>query len=136
MMETLEELSGKTLLRPKDPTMSTSLMYHGFGVRGYVYQRTQYKGGEIHFVMEQPSSELRCSGCGSRQVIRRGGRERRFRGLPIGRRPVWIELVVPRLECKRCGAVRQAEVSFAEGQHGYTKRFARYGVELASHMTI
>ncbi|MQA91103.1 MAG: hypothetical protein GEU90_12845 [Gemmatimonas sp.] len=34
------------------------------------------------------------------------------------------------------GAVRQAEVSFAEGQHGYTKRFARYGVELASHMTI
>jgi hypothetical protein len=31
----------------KDPTMSTSLMYHGFGVRGYLYQRTEYVGGEI-----------------------------------------------------------------------------------------
>jgi transposase len=40
------------------------------------------------------------------------------------------------LECKACGAVRQADVPFAPGQHGYTKRFARYVVELARHMTM
>lgn len=49
---------------------------------------------------------------------------------------MWIVLRVPRLECKACGVVRQAEVSFAPGQHGYTKRFARYVVELARHMTM
>lgn len=116
--------------------MSTSLMYHAFGVHGYLYQRTKYVGGAIHFTVKQADGSLRCAACGSRRVIRRGGRERRFRGLPIGRRRVWIVLKVPRLECKACGAVRQAEVSFAPGQHGYTKRFARYVVELARHMTM
>ena len=69
-------------------------------------------------------------------MIRRGSRERRFRGLPIGRRAVWIVLPVPRLECRTCGVVRQAEVKFTPGQHGYTKRFGRYVVELARHMTM
>lgn len=116
--------------------MSTSLLYHGFGIRGYIYQKTEYVDGAIQFTIHQPSDRLRCSECGSRQVIRRGSRQRRFRGLPIGGRPVWIVLPVPRLECKQCGAVRQAKVEFAPDQRGHTKRFARYVVELARYMTI
>lgn len=116
--------------------MSTSLLYHGFGISGYLHRRSEYEGGEIHFTIEQPAHRLRCAACGSREVIRRGSRERRFRGLPIGRRAVWIVLPVPRLECRTCGVVRQAEVEFAPGQHGYTKRFGRYVVELARHMTM
>lgn len=115
---------------------TTSLLHHAFGVHGYVYQRSEYVGGEICFTVEQPDSALKCSVCESKRVIRRGGRERRFRGLPIGKRAVWIALKVPRLECKVCGAVRQAEVSFAPGQHSYTKRLAGYIVELAEHMTM
>jgi transposase len=49
---------------------------------------------------------------------------------------VWIVLSVPRLECKECGAVRQAEVRFAPGQHRYTQRFARHVLDLARHMTM
>jgi len=49
---------------------------------------------------------------------------------------VWIELEVPRLGCRACGAVRQAEVSFAPGQQSYTQRFARYVVDLARCMTM
>lgn len=116
--------------------MTTSLLYHAYGVEGYAHQRTEYLGGEIHVTIRQPAHRLRCAACGHRKVIRRGARMRRFRGLPIGLRRVWILLQVPRLECKRCGAVRQAEVSFAPGQHGYTKRFGRYVVELARHMTM
>lgn len=116
--------------------MSTSLLYHAFGVYGYVYRRSEYVGGEVVFTVEPAASKVKCSVCESRRVIRRGGRERRFRGLPIGKRAVWIELKVPRLECKMCGAVRQAEVAFAPGQHSYTKRFSRYVVELAQHMTM
>jgi transposase len=116
--------------------MSTSLLYHGFGIVGYRHQRCDFVGGEIQVTVEPPPHRLRCGACRSRRVIRRGGRKRRFRGLPIGRRAVWIVLRVPRLECKACGAVRQADVPFAPGQHGYTKRFARYVVELARHMTM
>ena len=116
--------------------MSTSLLYHAFGVRGYLHERTEFIRGEIHVTVKQSTRSLRCPACRCRRVIRRGGRTRRFRGLPIGRRPVWIVLRVPRLECRRCGAVRQAGIPFAPGQHGYTKRFARYVLELARHMTM
>ena len=115
--------------------MSTSLLYHGFGIVGYHHQRCEFVDGEIEFTVEH-AHRLRCGVCRSRRVIRRGGRKRRFRGLPIGGRAVWIVLHVPRLECKACGVVRQAKVSFAPDQHGYTKRFGRYAVELARHMTI
>ncbi len=116
--------------------MSTRLLYHAFGVRGYIHQRSEYVGGEVHFTVEQPSRGLRCAVCRSRRVIRRGDRKRRFRGLPIGNRAVWIVLRVPRLECKACGAVRQAEVPFAPDQHRYTRRFASYVLDLARHMTM
>lgn len=116
--------------------MSASLLYHTFSLHGYQYRRTEYVGGEIHFTLEQAERSLRCSACRSRRVIRRGGRERRFRGLPIGSRRVSIVQKAPRLECKACGVIRQAEVSFAPGQHGYTKRFADYVVQLARHMMM
>mgnify|MGYP001818612058 CR=1 FL=1 len=116
--------------------MSTSLLYHAFGIQGYAYLRTEYVGGEIHFTIHQPKNTLQCAACRSRNVIRKGGQRRRFRGLPIGSRPVWIELVVPRVGCKACGVVRQAEVGFAPGRHRYTKRFARYVLELARCMSM
>jgi transposase len=116
--------------------MSTSLLYHGFGVRGYVYERTEYQSGAVYFTIKRADGKLRCAACGSRRVVRKGGRQRRFRGLPIGGRPVWIVLKVPRLECRACGVVRQAEIDFAPGQHSYTKRFARYVLELARRMTM
>lgn len=115
---------------------TTSLIYHAFGVRGYRVRRTDYIGGEVQITIEQPSCRLRCSVCRSRRVIRRGGRTRRFRGLPIGSRRVWLVFSVPRLECKHCGAVRQAEIPFAPGQHSYTKRFACYVVQLARLMAM
>lgn len=69
----------------------------------------------IEFTVEPVTDKLRCVACGSRRVIRKGGRRRRFRGLPIGRRQVWLQLRVPRLGCKECGTVRQAEITLAHG---------------------
>ena len=34
--------------------MSTSLLYHAFGIRGYRYVRTDYLEGEVIFTIEQP----------------------------------------------------------------------------------
>ena len=37
--------------------MSTSLLYHAFGVKGYRYVRTEYRDGQVRFTLE-PSSRL------------------------------------------------------------------------------
>ena len=66
--------------------MSTSLLYHGFGIRGYTYVKTEYEAGKVIFTICQERGDLRCAICGSRRVVRRGSQLRRFRSLPIGRR--------------------------------------------------
>jgi transposase len=116
--------------------VSASLLYHGFGIRGYRYVRTQYEGGQILFTIEHEADELRCPRCGSRKLIRRGTCLRRFRGLPIGRRAVWIDLPVQRVECRSCGVVQQASLGFADPRRSYTAAFERYALDLCRVMTI
>ena len=116
--------------------MSTSLLYHGFGVRGYEYVNSKYQGGAVIFTLRPKAFELKCSACSSRQVIRRGKVERRFRSLPIGSKPVWFSLAVQRVHCLACGLVRQVKIGFADPRRTYTKSFERYALELSRHMTI
>ena len=116
--------------------MSTSLLYHGFGLRGHHYLRTTFKNGHVVFRIEFKREELRCSVCHCRQVLRRGYVERRFRSLPIGSKPVWIELAIQRVWCSACKKVRQVSVAFAETRRSYTRAFERYALELCRHMTI
>jgi transposase len=116
--------------------MSTSLLYHGFGIRGYRYVKTEYIKGGIVFEIAQEKKRCCCSACGSSEVTLQGKVTRQFRGLPIGRQQVRIVLPIPRVKCQRCGIVRQVPVSFAEPRRSYTKSFARYVLELSRLMTI
>ena len=116
--------------------MSTSLLYHAFGVRGYQYMKTDFEGGKVIFTVRQEAVDLRCGACGSRHVVRRGVYPRRFRCLPIGGRLVQVMLDVPRVGCMDCGAVRQVPVPFADGRRSYTKAFERHALDLSQHMTI
>ena len=88
--------------------MSTSLLYHAFGTRGYRYVRTAYSEGQVIFTIRQEPDTCRCSACGSADVISRGHAERRFRSLPIGSRATSLVLPVPRIECRACGVVRRS----------------------------
>ena len=116
--------------------MSTSLLYHGFGIRGYQYVKTEYIGGKVIFTVCQEVDSLRCPVCGSRHVIRRGSCHRLFLSLPIGSHPVRTSLDIPRVGCLDCGAVRQVRVGFADERRSYTRSFERYVLELSKHMTI
>src|SRR5690349_20681541 len=116
--------------------MSTSLLYHAFGVKGYRQSAIQLREGEVIIRIEQPREKLCCSACGSQDVFAKGAIDRRFRAVPIGSKPVWIEFAVPRVRCCRCGLERQVAIPFAEPKKSYTKTFARYVLELSSHMTI
>ncbi len=116
--------------------MSTSLLYHAFGIRGYQYTRTEYQDGQTIFTIGQRPRTCRCSACGSSQVVSRGRVERRFRTVPIGRRPTFVVLPIPRVGCQACGAVRQVKIPFADPRRSYTSAFERYALELGRRMTI
>ena len=116
--------------------MSTSLLYHGFGVRDYRYVRTQYVGGAVIFTIERKRETCRCTACGSENVWRQGVVVRSFRTVPLGGKRVELEARIPRLACQDCGVVRQAAIGFAEPRRTYTKSFQRYVLELSRHMTI
>jgi transposase len=116
--------------------MSTSLLYHAFGIVGYHYVSQQFQGGQVTFRIEQPRERLRCAQCGCDDVWVRGHEQRTFRVVPIGCKPTFVTLGVARVWCPVCDAVRQVKIGFAEPMKRYTRSFERYALDLSRHMTI
>jgi len=116
--------------------MSTSLLYHAFGIRGYRHARTDFFEGEILFTIEQGRHTLKCPVCGSREVVAHGNVPRLFRTVPIGSKATHVLLKIPRVECPACSVTRQVAVSFADPLKRYTHAFERYVLDLSAHMTI
>ena len=115
--------------------MSTSWLYHGFGIRGYRYVSTQFQEGQIIVRIEAPRESLRCPACGSAHVHVVERFRRWWRTVPLGAKAVWIEMDVPRIECQSCRARRRVEVSFAQPKRRHTRSFERYVMELLQFMT-
>lgn len=99
----------------------TSLLYQAFGIVGYYYLRTVYEGGKVFFGVGQRKHNLRCSACSSKNVKPRGKVKRRFQSLPIGCKKTFVDLEIPRVECRACGLVRQVKVGFADARRTYTR---------------
>lgn len=116
--------------------MSTSLLYHGFGVRGYRHISTKYIEGGVVFTIAQNPKTCRCPTCSGKNIILKGGVLRQFRGLPIGGKKVTIAFRVPRIQCRDCNIVRQTPIEFADRRRSYTRSFAQYVLQLARMMTI
>lgn len=116
--------------------MSTSLLYHAFGLRGYDYVKTEYTEGAVVFTVRQRPHTCRCPRCGSRRIIHHGHEPRSFKTVPIGHKPARIVLPIPRVECRCCGVTRQVTLPFADPRRRYTKAFERYALGLGRLMTI
>lgn len=115
--------------------MSTSLLYHAFGIRGDQYRSTEYHAGGMTIRIEQPREKLCCPSCGSPRVRIVERFERRWRTVPVGSRETWIRLSVPKVECQKCFARRRVRVPFAEPHRQHTRAFERYVAELLRFMT-
>lgn len=116
--------------------MSATMLYHGFGVKGYSVSAIYPMNGALIISLEQPRKTYCCSACGSDHVHAKGTVPRMFRSVPVGMTPVFMEFCVPRVRCLHCGLERQVEMTFADPKKSYTKSFARYVLELSQHMTI
>jgi hypothetical protein len=53
--------------------MSTSLLYHGFGIVGYRYLSQSFQEGKVTFRIEHPRERHRCAAGGSDAVWDQGG---------------------------------------------------------------
>jgi transposase len=116
--------------------MSTSLLYHAFGIQNYLYTSTRYEGGATIFTAKPNPDKLRCPNCGTPKIVRKGTTVRKFRMEPIGSRRSFLEAIIQRVLCLVCGIIRQCDLPFADSRRAYTKRFERYALELSQHMTI
>jgi len=116
--------------------MSTSLLYHAFGIRGYYHVNCTYKKGQVLFRINHDPWKLCCPLCKSREFTKKGTKIRSFKTLPIGKKEVIIELPVQKIKCLACDEIHQVKVDFARGMHRYTRSFERYTVDLCRLMTI
>ena len=64
--------------------MSSSLLYHTWGVRGIVYLATHYSKQTTCFRIKLHPNVLRCSHCGSRDVQTAGSVDRVLQTLCTG----------------------------------------------------
>ena len=110
--------------------MNTSFMYHAFG------SRVRYENNSIILNVQTLKSKLCCPYCKSKNIIRFGSSIRRIRSVPIGSKPVFIELLVQRIHCKECDAIRQEKIHFVVGKRSYSNKLARLVVELSRIGTI
>lgn len=116
--------------------MSTSILYHTFGVREYWHVATEYREGETVFHLEKAPEKQWCSECQSREVIKKGAESRLLRTLPVGSRRVWLHLHLHRLQCRSCGALKLEPLLIADAKCHYTRALARYVCELSRWMTL
>jgi transposase len=129
-------LNCKILNREWLEEMSTSILYHCFGLTKQEYLKTEYIGNQVIIYSQTKQEEHRCARCNSYNVRTRGGRRRDFKTLPIGRKQVIVRAWIQRLECLECGAIIQEQVRFADPKRTYTNSLKRYVLDLSSMMTI
>lgn len=117
---------------------TTSFLYHTLGLRGYRHLRTEYEGGGVVHHVERVLHKRRCRGCDARwkHLTLDGSFERRFRALPVGRRPQSLVLHGHEQSCRRCGKTLREPIDFAEGKRRCMKALERFVVDLCQFATI
>lgn len=116
--------------------MSTSLLYHAYGLKRHEYLGTEYKGNQVVFKVKTKKEALQCSSCCSREVICKGSRIRDFRAPPTGGKQVLIRARLQRLACQSCGKVLQEKIGFADAKKTYTKGFEHFVNDLCRVMSL
>ena len=117
--------------------MSTSLLYHAFGLKGVKHISTKYINGSVIFHAEVTNSIELCPECKSWKTHRKKGtRNRLLKMIPIGARPSFLNIKIWRIFCEDCQSLRWPKLPFTEGKKRHTRRFAQFAIDLLHWMTI
>jgi len=116
--------------------MSTSLLYHGFGIHDYKYVKTEYRKGAIFFHMEKATDKQYCADCGLKQIRKKGRFIREIRTIPIGKKKVFLSVHLHQLQCRACGSLKLKPLIISFPKKQWTKSLGRYVVGLLKRETV
>ncbi len=116
--------------------MSTSILYHAFGVRGVHYEATRYFGDYLLISCRMTDQYVKCPDCGNRKASFKGQNRRFLKMPPMGRKKCFLEILLHRLKCRRCGHLWWPTLPFMDGKHRYVRSFALTVLDLLRFGTI
>ncbi len=116
--------------------MSTSILYHAFGLKGIEYKATHFVADRIIFSAEMNDQWVRCPQCGCRQTTFKGRKRRWFYMTPIGRKKCMLELILHRLKCRECSMLWWPTLPFMVGTHRFVRSFALTVLDMLRFSTI
>jgi len=116
--------------------MSTSILYHAFGIKGIHYESTSYKGDAIVISARLTNQHIKCPECGCRRATFKGAKHRKILLSPMGRKKCYLDLLFHRLRCSECRKVWWPSPGFLDGKHRYARSFALTVLDLLSFGTI
>jgi len=116
--------------------MPTDVFYQAIGMRSYLHVSAKLMAGVIQLAMAVPTRCIRCPGCGSQDVVRRGTLSRTLHAPPIGCGRTTLIVDTPRVECRRCNTVRMVALPGVVPRSNHTKSFVRLAIDLRKIMTI
>jgi transposase len=116
--------------------MSTSILYHAFGLKGIHYESSHFSGDCIYINARMTDQFVRCPECRNRRASFKGQKRRLLRMSPIGRKRCFLDLLLHRLKCLRCGHLWWPTLPFMDGKHRYVSSFALTALDLLKFGTI
>ena len=107
--------------------MSTSLLYHRFGLRGpFHYRSTSYVKNVTIFNIAH-NTHFKCPECRSHKVIKKGTKTRSFLATPLGLNPSVLRINHQRIYCHKCSFIGYLPLNFIPKEKvRYTKNFEQY----------
>jgi len=116
--------------------MTTSLLYHAYGIMGVKQTATKYENGQVVIAAEMTHNSIHCPNCKNYQGFFRGKRIRRFCLPPFGNKRCFLDLTLHRVECHNCHHLYWPLLSFMPGTKRMTRSFIRYVLGLLKFGTI
>lgn len=116
--------------------MSTSILYHGWGLTEHTYLKTDFMLGVIWFHVEKKPEKRCCPECKSRDFSLAGKKVRHWKTVPIGLHPVTIVGHFHRLDCLGCGQLRWEDLGIGDPMKRYARNLGRYALGLSRAMAL
>lgn len=101
----------------------TTLLNKLLNLPGLWVRGVRFEGDALVIVAARRFKLLSCPTCGTRVRGRFDQRKRRWRHVALGGYETWIEVVVRRLQCPKCGKVKTEAVPWARHGSAFTRQF-------------
>lgn len=116
--------------------MTTSLLYHAYGINGVEYKSTKYDVGQVIIAAEMTHNSICCPKCRHYRGIFRGKKVRRFHLPPFGNKKSFLDLILHRVECHNCHHLYWPVLPFMPGMKRMTRSFICHVLGLLKFGTI